>query len=407
LKTEGEKTLLLMLSGWLGVAFCLLGACGGKDTNPGGAVAEVVRRNFSSTVLATGTVSAQVGAEVRVGSRVSGKVKRLFTNIGDIVNKGDVIAQLEKEDLEAVVSQRRAELNMASSSLSALERLFPREMEKAEADVNKWQATVILTRKELERKKELLKDDLASEQEKDQAREQLSVAEAELASARKLLELTQTQYEENIKLARIDVERARAALANDEIQLSYTTITAPISGVVGSVSTQEGETVTAGFNAPTFVTIIDLSRLQVDAYVDEVDIGKIFQGQRAVFTVDAFPAREFEGRVEAIHPKAVIQDNVVNYITVIEITEPYKGILRPEMTASVSIFLEDRSNVLAIPTRALKREGGKNIVYVLVDGKLERRTVKIGWQISQWIEIVEGLEEGQTVVLEIPSEINY
>ena len=95
-------TLIVLSAGWLGFAFCLLGACGGKDTNPGGAVAEVVRRNFSSTVLATGIVSAQVGAEVRVGSRVSGKVKRLFTNIADIVNKGDVIAQLEKEELLAL-----------------------------------------------------------------------------------------------------------------------------------------------------------------------------------------------------------------------------------------------------------------------------------------------------------------
>ena len=92
--------------------------------------------------------------------------------------------------------------------------------------------------------------------------------------------------------------------------------------------------------APTFVTIIDLQRLQVDAYVDEVDIGKVKVGQRAVFTVDAFPGTEFEGQVSAIYPKAVIQDNVVNYDVVVDIQTPYHGRLRPEMTASVTIFLE-------------------------------------------------------------------
>jgi len=295
-------------------------------------VARVTRRNFAPPVLATGVVTSQVGAEVRVGARVSGKVERLFTNIGDMVKKGDIVAQLEKADIEATVAQRKAELEMAQSKLAAVERLYPKEVEKAESDVAKWQATVKLTKKELVRKKDLVKDDLASEQEMDIAQEQLSVAEAELASTEKALELIITQYEEDLRLARIEVQSARAALANAKAQLSFTTITAPISGVVASVSTQEGETVAAGFNAPTFVTIIDLGRLQVDAYVDEVDIGKVEIGQRAVFTVDAFPAREFSGTVKAIYPKAVIQENVVNYVVVIEIDKPYEGVLRPRCT---------------------------------------------------------------------------
>ena len=397
-----------MLLVWLGAFSGILVSCqAGKRQFPDRIIAQVARRNFrAKSVLATGVVSAQVGAEVRVGARVSGKVERLYTNIGDQMKKGDIIAQLEKDDLEAIAAQSRAELDIARARLSALERLFPKEVEKAEADVAKWQATVILARKDLDRTADLVKEDLTSEQDLDQAQEQLAVAEAELESSRTVLELVKTQYTEDIGLARIEVVSAGAALANAKAQLSFATITAPISGVIASIEVQEGETVAAGMNAPTFVTIIDLGRLQVDAYVDEIDIGKVNPGQRAAFTVDAFPAREFEGRVQAIHPKAVIQENVVNYDVVIEITQPYEGLLRPEMTASVTIFLSDRKNVLAIPVKAIKREHGKNIVDLLKDGQPEPHEIKVGWQDGLWIEIVAGLEEGQSVLTEIPTEID-
>jgi multidrug resistance efflux pump len=180
---------------------------------------------------------------------------------------------------------------MVEAKLAAVKSLRPREIEKAQTDVDQWLATVELNRKELNRQEELLKQDFTSEQARDRAKEQLAVSEAQLASVRKALELAETGYEEDIRQAVADVERAKAVLANDMVQLSYATITAPIDGVVGSVSTQEGETVAAGLNAPTFVTIIDLARLQVDTFVDEVDIGKVSPDQRAVFTVDSFPAR--------------------------------------------------------------------------------------------------------------------
>jgi multidrug efflux pump subunit AcrA (membrane-fusion protein) len=162
--------------------------------------------------------------------------------------------------------------------------------------------------------------------------------------------------------------------------------------------------VAAGMQAPTFVTIIDLKRVQVDAYVDEVDIGKVKIGQRAVFSVDAFPAMDFEGKVSAIYPKAVIQDNVVNYDVVVDIETPYHGLLRPEMTASVSIFLERREDVLAVPAKAVQRERGKNVVYVIADDRTDPREIKAGWRDGQWIEVASGLEEGDTVLLASPRQ---
>ena len=392
--------LLLAGAGAAVAAWLWIGSDGEEDgLEP--ATVRAMRREFTSTVLATGAVKPQVGAEVRVGSRISGKVVRLHANIRDRVQKGQVVAELEKMDLEAVVNERKAELELAEFKLQSLDRLFPREIEKAEADVERWKATVALAEKELGRHDELLRQEFIAQQARDEAEERSLVAHAQREAARKSLELVKARHEEELKQARAEVARAKAALANAEVQLSYAVIQAPISGVIGSVSTQEGETVAAGFNAPTFLTIVDLSRLQVDGYVDEVDIGKIVVGQNVVFTVEAFPSRDFEGRVMAIYPKAILQDNVVKYIVAVEVTSPYEGKLRPEMTATVEVSLEART-VLAIPSKAVKRERGSNVVYVKTAGRPETRPVKIGWKDGPWAEVVSGLEEGEEVYLERP-----
>lgn len=364
---------------------------------------QVGRRDLSSTVLATGAVKPQIGAEVRVGARMSGKVERLHANIGDVVKKGQTLAEIEQADLEAKVRQREAELRLAEAKLSAIKVLRPREIEKAQAEVAQWQASVELYEKDLARQRELLKQDFTSEQACDRAREQLAVSRARLAAAREALELARAGYEEDLKQARAEVERAAAALADAKVQLSYATLTAPIDGVIASVSTQEGETVAAGLNAPTFVTIIDLGRLQVDTFVDEVDIGKVQVGQQALFTVDTFPDREFKGRVTAIYPKAVIQENVVNYDVVVTITSEYENLLRPEMTTNVTLFLETEKDALVLPSRALQRERGRTVVYVQTPDGPRARDVKTGRREGQWVQVLDGLSEGQTVFLEPPA----
>ena len=274
-----------------------------------------------------------------MGARISGKVERLYANIGDNVKKGQTIAELEKADLIAVVNQRKAELQLAE--------------------------------KELARQEDLVKQDFTSKQTRDKVEADWAVA--------------------------------KAALEVAKVQLSYATITAPIDGVVASVSTQEGETVAAGLNAPTFVTIINLNRLQVDAFVDEVDIGKVKIDQRALFSVDTFPGREFGGRVSAIYPKAVIQENVVNYDVVVSITNEYENLLRPEMTANVTILLETRRDVPVIPARALQRERGQSLVYVQTPDGPRARPVTVGQREGQWVEVIGGVSEGRTVLLDPPA----
>ncbi len=369
------------------------------------AVDTVGRRDFAASVLATGSVQPQIGAEVRVGARVSGKVERLLANIGDSVTQGQIVAQLEKADLEAVVAQRQAELELAEAKLAAVESLRPKEIEKARVDLDESEATHMLAEKELGRARQLHARKVMTVEDLDNAEERFSVAQARVASAGKALELAEIRHKEDRRQANAEVARAQSVLENTKVQLSYTTITSPIAGVIASVSTEEGETVAATMQAPTFVTVIDLNRLQVDAFVDEVDIGKVKVGQRATFTVDAFPAHEFEGRVSAIYPKAIIQDNVVNYDVVVDVETPYHGLLRPEMTASVTIFLDQRQGVLAIPTRAVRRERGKTTVYVHENGRTQPRDVKLGWRDGAWVEVAAGLQEGETILLEAP-EVN-
>lgn len=373
----------------------------GQGRGDAGPTDAVGRRTFSATVTAVGAVMPQIGAEVRVGSRISGRVRRLRANIGDAVRTGQVLAELETEDLDALVAQRRAELQLAEARMSAVETLAPEEVAQAEADVARFEASARLAAEQRTRHEALYRRGGATRAEMEAALERFEVTHAELESARRALTLARTGMVERRKQAEAERARAAAALQSGRVDRSFAVITSPIDGIVASVSTQEGETVAAGLNAPTFVTVVDLNRLQANAYVDEVDIGKIALGQRVVFTVDAFPARDFEGRVEAIYPSATVQDNVVKYIVAVEIAGEYEGSLRPEMTANVRIFLEERS-VLAIPARAVRREAGRSVVYVRGDDGIQSRPVRLGWRDGPWVEVVAGLREGERILRDPP-----
>lgn len=386
--------VVMALLGWLR-AGDPSDACGSSD------VVTVAPRAFATRVVAIGAVKPQIGSEVQVGSRISGRVWRLRANIGDRVEKGQIIAELETAELDALIAQRRAELKLAEAKLAAFATLSPEEAAQAAADVARFEAAAKLAADDWERQQALLERRLASRAAANAARDRHMLAEAELESARRALELVRAGNTERRKQAAADVERAHAALERAQVDWSFTVLRSPIAGVVASVSTQEGETVAAGLSAPTFVTIVDLERLQVNAYVDEVDIGKVETGQLAVFTVDAFPARDFTGRVAAIYPTATIQDNVVKYVVALDIADDYSGLLRPEMTASVRIELETRT-VLAVPTRAIRQQDGRNVVYVLKDGGPAVREIRVGWRDGPWAEIVEGLVEGDRIFLDAP-----
>jgi len=323
---------------------------------------EAAHREFSSSVRAIGTVKPKIGAEVRVGSRISGRLERLPANIGDRVEKGQVLAELENADLRAIVARNQAATAVAQKKIADAE------------------ARAKLSDAVYQRKQRLTATFAHNQQLADEA---LREREGALVG---------------IEIAKMELELAQAQLREAEVTLSYAMIRAPISGIVASVTTQQGETVAAGLTAPTFLTIVDLDRLQVNALVDEVDIGKVQVGQRVTFNVDAFPAQDFTGQVAAIYPTATIVDNVVKYVTAIDINETKRGLLRPEMTTNVQITLETRT-VLAIPTRAIRQENGRSVVYVAKGLETEVRVVRVGWRDGSWAEVVEGVAAGERILL--------
>lgn len=305
--------------------------------------------DLPAQIQATGTVTPRVGAQVKVGPRVSGRLEHLYVQVGDRVKKGQVLAVLEQKDLKANVARSEAALQAAQAAARYAEANF-------------------------HRLEELLPKGFVSQDAVDAARKTWESAQA-------------------------DVKNARAQLDYAKVQLSYATVTSPIDGVVGSVSTQEGETVAASLAAPTFVTIIDLGRLEVDAYVDEVDIGGVKVGQKATFTVDAFPDKVFHAEVEAIYPQAVIQDNVVNYTVILKILDPFEGLLRPQMTASVTITMDTLKGVLVVPSRAVRRQDGKTVVLVPSPKGPVPRPVTLGREFGDVVQVKAGLSEGDRVLV--------
>lgn len=317
------------------------------DTSAGGSRARVERRDLTTYVKATGVLRPMVGAEVRVGSRVSGVVSRLFVRIGDPVSRGQLLAELDGRELGARRAQTVAALESARASLR-------------------------YARADLERKRQLARESL------------LPASELDLAERAAAVAATQA-------------DEAEASLEGATTQLDYTRIRAPIAGLVASISTQEGETVAASFASPTFVTLLDLDRLELRTYVDETDIGRIRAGQEARFTVDTYPGHELEGRVATVYPQAEIRDNVVNYVTVVRFEPPRDRQLRPEMTATVRIALETRPGALALPRQAVRRDGARSFV-VAPDGGA-RRFVTTGARDDTHVEIREGLREGDEAVV--------
>ena len=309
----------------------------------------VVRRDVGTVAKATGVIKPMIGAEVNVGSSVSGVVMRLHVQIGDRVEKGQLLAEVDSRALKARRDADAAALQVAQANL-----------DYAEVD--------------LKRKRQLHAAQIISRSELDLAEKAFAVAEQQR-------------------------DQTRATLADSTTQLSYTQIYAPISGVVSTVTTQEGETVAASFAAPTFVTLLDLSKLEVWAYVDETDIGRIRFGQKAHFTVDTYGDHEFEGTVTSIHPKAEIRDNVVDYVVVVRFAAPRGFVLRPEMTTTVSVDLDRHTHVLAVPVRAVRREGGRAFVLLWSGEKAQPQRVSTGIRDDNYWEITGGLHEGDEVLI--------
>jgi RND family efflux transporter MFP subunit len=304
-------------------------------------------REIDSTVTTSGTVRLRTGAEVRVGSQVSGIVRKLNVTVGSHIRMGDIIAEIDPRALQARVEQMRTQAAMDDVGVG-----------KAQRDLNRGQ--------------QLFKEGVLPAQQKE-------------------------DLEWLLKSAQAKVEKSKSDLAAAEIDLSYAVIRAPISGTVASVSTQEGETVAASFAAPTFVTIIEDNALELVAMVDETDIANVRAGDPVNFTVEAYPAREMPAIVKRIDPVATIISGVVNY-PVMAAIQKNGQLLKPDMTANITIKTAERK-ALVVPNSAIQREGEERFVYLVRNGKQEKRSVGIGARDAGFTEIKKGLNASDKVIV--------
>ncbi len=304
---------------------------------------------LTETVISTGVIRPMVGAEINVGSRISGTVVNLPVGVGDRVEVGQLLAELDTTALEAAADQVRADVALARPRVALAESV-------------------------LERRRQLAGQGLASAEDLDTAQRDLAVARAQL-------------------------EASKARLRSAEIILGYTRITAPLGGVVAEVTTREGETVAADFSAPTFVTILDLDRLEVLAYVDETDIGRVKAGQAATFTVDTYPEMEFKAVVNSIQPRAELQNSVVNYVVRLDFEPVDDYVLRPEMTAHVRLVVAERNDALTVPRSALTRRDGRQFVLVQRSDEWVETAVRTGWRSESTVEIIAGVNQGDVIEL--------
>jgi macrolide-specific efflux system membrane fusion protein len=305
-------------------------------------------RSLTSTVTTTGVVRLRIGAEVRVGCQVSGIVKKLNVTVGSHIRQGAVIAEIDSTATQSRLNQARAQIAVAEQ---AVER----------ADV------------ELDRAQRLADRGIVPRQQAEDAALSAKAARAQLDKNRKDADVVATD-------------------------LSYAVIRAPISGTVASVSTQEGETVAASFAAPTFVTIIADHALQLIAMVDETDIANVARADMVSFSVEAYPAREFRGRVDRIAPKATIVSGVVNYEVMVDLDQDADR-LKPDMTANISIKTAERK-ALVVPNVAVQRDGDQHFVYVHVAGRTVKRVVTVGARDGNVVEIKAGLTADERVVVD-------
>jgi HlyD family secretion protein len=312
------KKLVLVITPLL-----LIGGAGFAYWRMGNSVTEspyltvpVTKANVRQVVSSTGTLQAVV--TVQVGSQVSGTIDKLFADFNTKVKAGQIVAQLNQDKFRASVDQARANLLAAEASYA------------------KAKVTVADALRTLERNRELRKRELMAQSDLDAAQTAYDAALAQL----------------NVNQAQ--TAQAKASLSQSTVDLNNTVIRSPVDGIVISRNVDVGQTVAASLQAPTLFTIAnDLAKMEVHTSVDEADVGNVREGQQVSFTVDAFPARRFRGKVFQVRNAPTMIQNVVTYDAVVRIDNK-ELLLKPGMTANVQFLVSEKEDVLTIPNMALR-----------------------------------------------------
>jgi HlyD family secretion protein len=358
-------------------------------------IAKVERGDIARVVVATGKIEPRAIVEVK--SKASGIVKNIYVNYGDTVRAGQVLAELDKEELEARVREARAKLQaaqaMEESAAAALER------NKVEAEG----PDIPFLKSALERAQRMHEEKLVAKNVVEEAEKAYQLALNRQSAAIRALAVSRAE----ITRARAQVAQAKAVLERAEEDLRNSTIVSPIDGLVLSRNVEVGNAVSSilvqGSQAAPLFTLGDMSDVFVRGKVDQADIGKVYLGQPARIVVESFRDRRFEGKVYRISPYGVEKDNVTTFEVQVSIHNPGRE-LKANMSANAEIILEEKQNVLLVPEAAVVYDRDRNPSVETPDPAAEkgRRKVAVKLGISNGIrtELLGGLQEGAQVILQ-------
>jgi HlyD family secretion protein len=358
-------------------------------------LARVTRGDVAASVVATGKI--QPVTKVEVKSKASGIVEKLFVDINNHVTKGQQLAQLDQQEIVAQVDAQKAQLASAEANVATFEADIDQDKVNAAApDLPMYKAT-------LDRNIEMQKDGIVSRQTLDDADRDYLAELTKRDSARAQIGVDTAK----LKQARAQVQQSQATLNQLEEQLSYTTIVAPMDGVILSRDVEIGDAISSilvlGSTATLIMTEGDTNQVYVQGKVDEADIAHVYLGQPARIKVESFRDRLFYGKVTKIAPMGVEADNVTTFEVRVSINNP-GGELKANMTANAEILLDEHKNVLSVPENAVTYDAQKNASVDVPDKSQKDGTrkvpVTVGLSNGSVTEIVSGLKEGDQVVLQ-------
>ncbi len=358
-------------------------------------LASVERGDLARVVVATGKI--QPLSKVEVKSKASGIVKKLYVDYGDRVKQGQLLAELDKVQLQAAERAFRANLQAAEAALDSAKATLERNKVDAEGP------DVPFLKLNMERAEQMYKDGVMSKSLVEDAEKNYQLALNKQVSAQRNLAVSKAE----IAKSEAQVAQARASLENAQEDLRNSTIVSPIEGLVLSRDVNVGDAVSSilvlGSQATLIMTLGDVSEVYVQGKVDEADIGKVYLNQPARIVVESFKDKKFTGKVTKISPLGKEKDNVTTFEVRVSISNP-GGELKANMSANAEILLEEKKNVLMIPEAALiydkERKASAEIPDAKADNGKKKLSVKLGISNGVKTEILEGLNEKQQVILQ-------
>jgi HlyD family secretion protein len=394
-----RRNRIIIISSIVIVVLLLVGAVmafshGSTKIDPS-KLAKVEKGDLAKSVVATGKVEPITKVEVK--SKASGIVKKLYVEYGDRVKQGQLLAQLDKLEIQAQVDQSRAALLAAQANLKGAEADYERAKVDAEGP------DVPLLQRAYQRNLEMQKSGVVSQSALDDAEKDYKLAVNKQNVARAQV----TVLAAKIAQSQAQVAEDQANLKQLEEQLSYTDIVSPIDGIVLSRDVEVGDAVSSilvlGSSATLVMTIGDTSKVYVKGKVDESDIGRVYLGQPARIKVESFKDKTFNGVVTKISPMGVEKDNVTTFEVRVSIDNA-TGELKAEMTANAEIILEEHKNVLQIPEGAIIYDKDRKASVEVPDPKGKdgqtKVAINIGISNGAKTEVLSGLKEGDQVILQ-------